>query len=143
MSVPDSTLTDGRLEELLEAVRAHSGMSDEEIIAAANHGADAGWPQFTYTLDAAEFTREHRDLVWSLLADEADSMGSPNVVAHVGQFQCADMVWEPDDLDCLLSWWALETAGGYLAAEQEGRHPLLRGDAPTDPRERWRIRNGR
>jgi hypothetical protein len=58
--------------ELVRAIREHSGLELASIRDAGNHGADAGWSGFTYTADGADFTRANRDLVWSLLAEEAD-----------------------------------------------------------------------
>jgi hypothetical protein len=99
---------------LLRAVRAHSGMSLAEIREAAEHGADCGFPGFTYTSDGADFTRAHRDTIWAMLADEADDLGYPNPCAFVGTFARADMTATPEGTDCLLAWYALESVGARL-----------------------------
>jgi hypothetical protein len=114
-------MSDARLDQLVEAVRDHSGLSLREIEQAGEHGADAGWSGFTYTTDGAEFTGKNVSLVWDLLADEADSFGAPNVAAHVASFTRCDMAQSPEGFDCLLSWWALETAGRYLVDTREER----------------------
>lgn len=106
--------------ELLDAIREHSGMSDDEIREAGQYGADAGWPMFTYTADGAQFTRDHAELVYDMLAEEADDMGYANIAAYVAEFGRADMADTRDGFDCLLSWWALETAGRYLADIADG-----------------------
>lgn len=111
-------MTDDRITQLLEAIREHSGMDDDDIRQAGEHGADAGWPGFTYTLDGAEFTRKHVELVYDLLAQEAEEFGLPNVVAHVATFARADMADTRDGYDCLLAWWALETAGRALEDDE-------------------------
>jgi hypothetical protein len=103
-----------RYEELVQAVRDHSGMDDEQIREAGEHGADAGWPGFTYTADGADFTRTNRELVWAMLQQEADDFGADNVPAYVAGFARADMAESADGFDCLLAWWALETAGRWL-----------------------------
>lgn len=101
-------------DDLLAAVREHSNMGDDELREAAEHGADAGWPGFTYTADGAEFTRKNAELIYNLLGEEADDLGYPNVAAFVASFNRADMADTRDGFDCLLSWWALEAAGRYL-----------------------------
>src|SRR2546421_6313402 len=115
-------MSDERLAALVAAVRDHSGLSLSEVQQAGEHGADAGWGGFTYTSDGADFTRANRQLVWDLLSDEAESVGAQSVAAHVASFTRADMTSDPDSFDCLLAWWALETAGRYLSdtrAERE------------------------
>lgn len=102
---------------LVAAVREHSGLDLDEIRSAGEHGADAGWAGFTYTADGAEFTRAHSDLIYRLLTDEADEFGYPNVATFVASFNRADMADTADGHDCLLAWWALETAGRYLESE--------------------------
>jgi hypothetical protein len=140
--------TDERLELLLEAVREHSGLTDEEILEAGQHGADCGWAGFTWTVDCAMFAQRNRLLVWELLSDEAEEMGAINTLAYLASFARAEIVNDADGLETLLAWWALETCGHYLEAKREEAnpypgHPLTHPDAPSDPRERWRIRNGR
>lgn len=108
------TTTDPRMELLLEAIRRHSGMGDEEIREAGEHGADAGWPGFTYTADAAGFYRENADIIDEMLADTADSMGV-TVAGLIATFARADMADTRDGRDNLLAWYALEEAGHYLA----------------------------
>lgn len=115
-------MSEARIDELVQAVRDHSGLSLSEIIEAGEHGADAGWSGFIWTSDGAEFTRAHRELVWSLLGDEAEEMGSPNIAAFVGGFVRSDMAETPEGFDCLLAWWSLETCGRYLADTAEERH---------------------
>jgi hypothetical protein len=100
---------------LLRAVREHGSLSLDDIEQAGEHGADSGWSGFTYTSDGADFTREHRSLIWELLAEEAESFGSESVAAHVASFTRSDMAETPDGFDCLLAWWALETVGRYVS----------------------------
>src|SRR5439155_1774445 len=104
-----------RMDALVGAIQAHSSLSLSDIRQAGEHGADAGWSGFTYTSDGADFAREHRALVWDLLSDEAEDFGAENVAAYVAGFTRADMTETEDGFSCLLAWWALETAGRYLA----------------------------
>ena len=109
------------LDQLVAAIQEHSGGSVRDIEQAGEHGADAGWSGFTYTADGADFTRANRALVWELLSEEADDFGAPNVAAHVATFNRSDMADTPEGFDCLLAWWALETAGRYLGDTREER----------------------
>lgn len=102
---------------LVKAIETHSDMAREEIVQAGAHGADAGWPGFTYTVDGATFYRENADLIDELLADTADDMGYPNVGALVASFARADMTDTRDGHDSLLAWFALEEAGRYLDSD--------------------------
>lgn len=113
--------TSTREEQLISAIRGHSGLSTRDIEQAAEHGADAGWAGFTYTADGADFTRANRELVWEMLAEEAEEMGAENIAAYVASFNRSDMADTADGFDCLLAWWALETAGRYLADTAEER----------------------
>jgi hypothetical protein len=110
-----------RMDQLVAAIQEHAGLTLSDIEQAGRHGADAGWSGFTYTSDGADFTRANRSLVWELLSEEADDFGAPSVAAHVAGFNRADMTESAEGFDCLLSWWALETAGRYLADTREER----------------------
>ena len=112
-------MSDDRMDELVAAIREHSGMDDDQIREAGEHGADAGWPGFTYTGDAAGFYRSHSDLIDEMLVDEAEDFGYSNVAALVAAFSRADMCDTRDGHDNLLAWYALETAGRYLADKDD------------------------
>jgi hypothetical protein len=92
---------DARMQDLVSAIEAHSGLSRDDIRQAGEHGADAGWGGFTYTSDGADFTRANRGLIWELLAEEAESMGAENVAAYVSTFGRSDMADDPESFDCL------------------------------------------
>ena len=81
---------------------------------AGEHGADAGWAGFTYTVDAATFYRENDEQIDAMLAEDADSYGYASVAAFVASFNCADMADTRDARDNLLAWYALETIGRML-----------------------------
>lgn len=103
------------MDKLVEAIEKHSGMDREQIREAGEHGADAGWPGFTYTAEGAEFYRDHSRLVDDLLQDTADDMGYGSVAELVATFARKDMTDTRDGHDCLMAWFALEEAGRYLA----------------------------
>lgn len=108
-------MTDERLDALVAKIKDHSNMDDDQLIDAGAHGADAGWPGFTYTGDAAQFTRENAELIYELLSEDAEDFGFDNIPAFVATFARADMAETRDGYDNLLAWYALERAGRYLA----------------------------
>ena len=124
-------MTGGDLHALLCAIREHSGMEDDEIREAGEYGADTGWPEFTYTADGARFYRENDELIDALAAEEADEMGYDDVAALVASFTRSDMAQNRDGRDCLMAWWALETAGRYHADRERLRVPRARSGLPT------------
>jgi len=101
-------------ERLLAAIREHSKMEDSQVIEAGEHGADSGWPGFTYTSDCVEFYRGHERLIWELLEETADQMGM-QPLELVASFTRADMARSPDGFANLLAWFALEEVGRWLA----------------------------
>lgn len=102
------------MRRLVAAIERHSGMGLDEIREAGEHGADTGWPGFTYTADGATFYREHDELVDAVAQDMADSLGQ-TVAELVAGFARSDMAETRDGRDCLMAWFALEEAGRWLA----------------------------
>lgn len=94
-----------------------SGMERDEIIDAATHGADTGWPGFTYTADGADFTDRWRSDIMDLLCEDAADMGYENWLDMVKSFARVDMAETPAGFDCLLAWYVLERTGRELADE--------------------------
>lgn len=47
----------------------------ENLIDVNNHGADAGFPSFTYYRDTVRFFEKHRKDILSVLEEDADSFG--------------------------------------------------------------------
>ena len=107
--------------ELLQAIREHSGMELQSIKEAGEHGADAGWPGFTYTVDGAEFYRANSATIDTMLQEDADSFGMEDVAALVASFTRSDMADTDDGRACLLAWYALEEVGRYAADRHEAR----------------------
>jgi hypothetical protein len=113
---------DERMSQLLAAIEEHSGLSRADIRQAGEHGADAGWGGFTYTSDGADFTRANRDLVWTLLADDADEFGHDSVASFVASFTRSDMADSQDGFDCLLAWYVLESVGRWIEDNSDELH---------------------
>jgi hypothetical protein len=114
-------MTDEQAIQLVRAIRDHSGLELSQIREAGEHGADAGWSGFTYTSDGADFYRANADLVDELLQADADDFGHANVGEFVATFARADMTDTRDGHDCLLAWYALESAGRWLVDRDEAR----------------------
>ena len=106
-------------ETLLKAIKSHSGMGKSEIREAGEHGADTGWPGFTYTVDGAEFYRTNSREIDELLQQSADDMGYKNVAELIATFSRADMTDTRDGHDCLLAWFALEEVGRWLEDKRQ------------------------
>jgi hypothetical protein len=102
------------MDRLTEAVRKHSNMDDDQIMEAGEHGADAGWPGFTYTTNAAEFFQANAEDIWELLSESAEDQGM-NIAQLIGSFVREDMIGAWPTFQNLLAWFALEECGRYLA----------------------------
>jgi hypothetical protein len=98
---------------LTRAIREHSSMTLEQIREAGDHGADAGWPGFTYTSDGEDFYRANQRAIVALLSEDADEFGHDNVAQFVASFTRADMTDVDGGYECLCAWYALETVGRF------------------------------
>ena len=105
--------------DLVKAVKKHGNLENDELIQAAEHGADAGWGGFTYYKDTTEFYDKNEELIWDLLEEQADSMGSKNIMEFIGGFARADSITNIHTFKNLLAWYALEEAGRYLADQDQ------------------------
>jgi hypothetical protein len=75
----------------------------------AEHGADAGFPGFTYYTDTVKFYNRHEGAIWELLREDADALGYDNVPALIASFNSAHQAEDPTTFKNLLTWYALET----------------------------------
>lgn len=107
--------------DLLRAIREHSGLELASIRDAAEYGADSGFAGFTYTSDGAEFTDRNAALLDELLQVESEDFGYDSVSQFVATFNRADMADTLDGYKCLLSWYALESAGRWLCDRRDSR----------------------
>jgi hypothetical protein len=106
---------------LTQAIRDHSGMEMSQIREAGEHGADAGWPGFTYTKDGADFTDANAALLDEMLQLGADDFGHDDVAAFVASFNRSDMADTLDGYKCLVAWYALEECGRFWSDRAECR----------------------
>lgn len=108
-------------ERLHKAIKKHSGMEDDEIIQAGEHGADSGWPGFTYYTDTVKFYDKNADDIWEVLDQVADDMGEGNALEMIAKFGGAKNVSDDQTFKNLMSWYALEEIGHYLQSERESK----------------------
>lgn len=107
---------------------------------AANHGADSGFPGFTYYKDTVAFYERYRRFIWLRLIADSEEFGDNGVVATVENFgcfrsrdagerralrrainalmlDCVKVNWDiPEQVDVAnaLAWYALEEVGREL-----------------------------
>lgn len=108
------------MEALYRAVKEHSGLEDDSIVDAGRHGADAGWGGFTYYQDTTTFYRLNEGLIWSLVQENADSFGM-TPMELIASFGGAKHVYDGDQLENLLAWFALEEVGRWLEDNPDER----------------------
>jgi hypothetical protein len=97
-------------DRLLDAIREQLGDDEgyDSLKDVSEHGADAGYPGFSYTSDCVEFYNKHESDIWELARDSADSMGYDNPQALFATFNRKDMLSDPDQFKNLLTWFVLE-----------------------------------
>lgn len=127
---------------LIEAVKEQIGGDEDELEGTLtdvmNHGADSGWPGFTYYHDTVEFFLNNKKEIIELAKEMADDLGE-NVIEMIGGFNCLKYYdyktnkWiEPEGQDAIgktiygrkndtdemvanaLAWFALEEVARYL-----------------------------
>lgn len=106
-------------EKLHKAIKRHSKMEDEEIIQAGEHGADSGWPGFTYYTDTEKFYDKNADEIWELANQSADDFGEESTLAMIAKFGGAKNVADDKTFKNLMSWFALEEIGRWLETMKE------------------------
>jgi len=114
-------MNDSQAISLIRAIREHAGLELSTIRDAGNYGADAGFGGFTYYGDTSDFVAANRSLVWEILSGDADDFGFDSVPAFVASFNRADIADDETGFDCLIAWYALETAGRWLNDRKEAR----------------------
>ena len=97
--------------EIKDMLDAHE--NPEVLSDVAEHGADSGFPGFTYTSDCVTFYEAHEEAIWEILADTAENMGF-NVPQLIGGFGRVNMADTPDGFKNLLTWFVLEEVCGVL-----------------------------
>jgi len=95
-------------ETLLDAITEHADICAHQYDEIAAHGADTGWPGFTYNTEAIKFYEANEDAIFRLLYEVADEMGCENIDQLTSGFRRSDMLQDPGTRKVLLSWFALE-----------------------------------
>ena len=99
---------------LYKAIRAHSGIRWQEMVDAANHGADGGFSGFIYYGECVEFYRKNMVLIDIYLSALASDCGYDNVCAMLANSGRSDMCDNGDTLDNLKAWYVLEGVGNWV-----------------------------
>ena len=99
---------------LRDAVMNQLGENDEEAAETlrdvASHGADAGFPGFTYYSETGSFYSAHKALIWEALAEDAEDFGFKSVTDFVASFNTK--AHDAAQFENLLAWYALERVAG-------------------------------
>lgn len=83
-------------------------LEHDSIIGLAEHGADAGWPGLTYTMDCVLLYDEYEDEIWDALRMDAEDLGYDNPMVMVATFNRSDMLDDSDRFKNLLVWYMAE-----------------------------------
>lgn len=96
-----------------------------------NHGADAGYPGFTYYTDTISFFKRHKAAIVEMASEMADDMGTDTTMDLIKSFRClnndftaeeiAQVIygpWKDDDAHTMIAnamaWFALEEVARYI-----------------------------
>lgn len=85
----------------------------------ANHGADAGYPDITYTSDCVAVFDQFADEIWTMAVDDADDMGEKNVCAMIAGFTRSDMLGDWNTFKTLMLWYACEKVAREVVDAKE------------------------
>ena len=99
------TTEEARYQKMVRSIRRTLDKGQRQDV--ARHGADSGWPGFSYYSDTCRFYARHKEAIWDLLISEAEEMGEKNVWQFIAQFGRAT-VGDADQVENLLAWYALE-----------------------------------
>jgi hypothetical protein len=80
----------------------------------ASHGADAGYPYITYTVDTVKIFDKFADRIWEMAVEDAETLGYPNVAAMIAEFGRSDMLSSIDSFKNLMVWFACEKLAHQL-----------------------------
>lgn len=100
--------------ELFRAIRKHSELEIDDIISAANHGADGGFAGFTYNSNCIEFYDNNSSLIQEYTIEQAEKWAYKNWMEMVIEFNRSDMLNINNGYKILLSWYILEQVGWWL-----------------------------
>lgn len=117
---------------LVKAVMRHGGLTIDQMLEVAEHGADAGWSGFIYFKDTSRFAKRHRKMIIDELEQDRADCGEQTITGMIKSWGCLSM-FEPyeiekqfgrfsagdDDTDSYfenaMAWYALERASQELA----------------------------
>lgn len=85
----------------------------------AEHGADAGFPGLSYYSDTIKLYEKYEREIWEALDEDADGMGSKNILDFIGTLSGADNVADEDQFKNLLVWYMAERTARQVVDERE------------------------
>lgn len=103
-------------ERMVKAIREQ--LDDDRLRDVAEHGADGGFPGFSYYSDTVAFYNEHADAIWDMLGDLADDMGETPIGVIAG-FRIAKDIQSDDQFKNALAWFALEEVARDITENDE------------------------
>lgn len=92
-------------------------MEDAENI--ANHGADGGYTELTWTNDCADTFDRFEEEIWSMAVEDAEDFGCKNVLEMISGFGRVDMADTIKGFKNLMLWYAAEKIAREIMDEME------------------------
>jgi hypothetical protein len=74
----------------------------------ANHGCVSGFSGLIYYSDTTKLYAEHKEDIWEMLDDDAESFGCASIPELIGTFNGAKHVSDDVTFENLLVWYAVE-----------------------------------
>lgn len=125
-------ITLSKASPLVKAVMRHGGLTIDQMLEVAEHGADSGWSGFSYYKDTSQFARSHRKMILEELEKDLVGFGEKTITGVIKGWKCLLMFKEHEiemqlglflsghrDTDCqfenAMAWYALEKAARELA----------------------------
>jgi hypothetical protein len=68
----------------------------DQLADVARHGANCGWPGFTYTWDNVQFFNANKSEIIALAKQTSDELGSGGVISLVRSFNCLITARKPN-----------------------------------------------
>lgn len=83
---------------LRNAVIKQLGIENKSyLLDIANHGADGGFPGFTYHTDTVSFFKRHHRAILAALKEDADSLGQ-SILQLVKSFRCLNNDYSEEEI---------------------------------------------
>lgn len=134
-------ITLSKASPLVKAVMRHGRLTVDQMLEVAEHGADAGWPGFTYYGETSKFAGRHRKMILDELEKDLVDFDEKTITAMIKGWKCLSMFDEHEievqvasfmfngdsdvQFDNAMAWYALEKAAQELAKESHHATTLM------------------